>query len=120
MRRDPKNRLLHTNKPRGVKKVAQIEILSEREGATGWSFEAQILDGAGTLVPIDLSLAWSDYNLWSPGGGDSPNAVAEAVLAYMLSKLPATEIRRKFDASLARRLFADADEVIPSMIHHPM
>ncbi len=100
--------------------MAQIEILCEQEIAGGWTFQAQMLDAAGELFAIDLSLAWSDYNHWSPGGGDTPTAVAEAVLAFMLSKMPAAEIRRKFDASMARRLFDDADRVIPSLIHHPM
>ncbi len=120
IRRDPKNRLAQPYKPQGAQKVAQIEILSESEAQSGWVFEAQVLDASGDLHAIRLSLDWSDYNLWSPDGGDTPSRVAEAVLAFLISKLPATEIRSRLDASMTRRLFDDADRAIPSLIQRPI
>ncbi len=99
--------------------MAQIEILSEREAGSGWVFEAKVLKESGAPQTIRISLAWSDYNLWSPDGGDTPARVAEAVLAFLISKLPATEIRTRLDASVTRRLFDDADQAIPSLIQRP-
>jgi len=100
--------------------VAQIEILSERDAGSGWVFEAQILEASGDLRTVRVSLAWSDYNLWSPDGGDAPARVAEAVLAFLISKLPPAEIHTRLDASMTRRLFDDADNAIPTFIQRTL
>jgi hypothetical protein len=96
--------------------VAQVEILSESEMQGGWTFTAQVLADDGSLTSHRLTLSWADYNLWSADGGDQPVKVAEAVLAFLLSRMAALDVPAKFDASLARRRFADADECIPRMI----
>lgn len=96
--------------------MAQIEILSEEVRASGWAFRARVLDETGAMHPVRLTLAWADYNLWSPGGGDRPAAVAEAVLRFLAGRRPAHRLARSFDASIARRLFPDADREIPALI----
>ncbi len=96
--------------------MAQIEIIEEQEIASGWQFQAQILNERGQLLRLQLTLAWADYNLWSPAGADEPARVAEAVIRFLLSRSDESEIRTSFDASLARRLHCDADTVIPSLI----
>jgi hypothetical protein len=96
--------------------VAQVEILSEREGRNGWEFEAQALDHDGTLRRHRLTLSWADYNLWSADGGDEPVRVAEAVLLFMARRSSAASLPEKFDASLARRKFPGADQEIPGLI----
>jgi len=97
--------------------VAQIEIIDEQEITAGWQFQAQILDDQGQLHLIQLTLAWADYNLWSPAGVDEPACVAEAVVRFMLSRSDASEIKTSLDASLVRRLHHDADAIIPSLIY---
>ena len=99
--------------------MAQVEIIAESETAGGWDFTAQILHKDGRLTQHRVRLAWADYNLWSRDGSDAPAAVAEAVLAFLMSKTlgdERDELPAKFDASLVRRRFADADETIPHLI----
>lgn len=101
--------------------MAQIEILSEQggeasRGAGGWVFAAQAIDDAGALHRFTLRLSWADYNLWSPDGSDSPERIAEAVLAFLISRKDIRQLPASFDASIARRWFADADEAIPALI----
>jgi len=96
--------------------LAQVEIITEQSSDTGWQFEAQLLDDAGSLHRRTVRLSWADYNLWSRDGADPPEHVAEAVLRFLLDRMPAGEMRERFDAAIARRLFDDADEVIPALI----
>ncbi len=97
--------------------MAQIEIVSEHEGSVGWVFDAQVLDDEGSLRRHEIRLSWADYNLWSGAGADEPAEVADAVLRFMLSQTSAGELRASFDASIVRRLYAQADQAIPSFIH---
>jgi hypothetical protein len=96
--------------------VAQVEIISEREGAGGWAFDVNVLDDRGVLSTHELRLSWADYNLWSPDGTDEPSNVAEAVVQFLLIRSTAHDLAPKFDASTCRRQFADADSEIPRMI----
>ena len=96
--------------------MSQIEIVKEQETQAGWSFEAQILDDAGSLHRHTLTISWADYNLWSRDGADRPVDVAEAVIRFLLQRMPAGELRRRIDAAIARRLYDDADDVIPTLI----
>lgn len=96
--------------------MAQVEILSEQERDGGWTFNVQALDEAGSLHRFDLRLSWADYNLWSPDGADPPDRIAEAVMSFLLARQPAGELRPSFDASIARRMHADADAAIPQLI----
>lgn len=96
--------------------VAQVEIVGEREGPAGWTFVAQVLDDDGRLRRHDVTLSWADYNLWSASGADEPAAVAAAVVEFLLSRCDPDELRGSFDASIARRLHGDADDVLPGFI----
>jgi hypothetical protein len=96
--------------------MTQVEILSEEEESGGWTFVAQLLDDEGMLHQREIRLAWVDYNLWSKGGADAPARVASAVLEFLLTRLPPEDIRKSMDASIARRLYDDADMTIPTMI----
>lgn len=97
--------------------VPQLEIIAEREAAKRWEFDVQILDDAGGLHRVMMTLTWADYNLWSADGADEPGKVAEAALSFLLSRTAPAELPAKFDASLARRRFPDdADAVIPRLI----
>lgn len=96
--------------------MAQVEILSETERDGGWTFAVQVLDESGRLHPMQITLSWADYNLWSADGSDAPASVMDAVFAFLLQRLHAHELPVKFDASWARRKFADADALIPPLI----
>ena len=96
--------------------MTQIEIVSEEEGQRGWTFRAQVIDQHGALTRYDVTLSWADYNLWSASGTDEPSSVASAVVRFMLARLQPDELAASFDASVARRMFGDADEAIPGLI----
>lgn len=96
--------------------VAQIEILSEVESPGCWRFEVQVLDNSGELRRHAVTLAWADYNRWSQDGADEPSRVVDAAINFMLARADAIELPAKFDASLARRRYADADRIIPTLI----
>lgn len=97
--------------------MSQFEIIHEEEiPEGGWQFHAQLMDDAGALQSCRVRLSWADYNHWSAGGSDAPASVAEAVLAFLLTIRTAGELPSSFDASIARRLSARADELIPQMI----
>ncbi len=97
--------------------MESIEILSEHEVPNGWAFDAEWIGPRdGRRHRRTLRLAWADYNHWSVDGTDPPQRVAEAVLRFLLSRLEAESLLERFDASVARRRFADADEEIPKLI----
>ena len=101
----------------GSPTVADFEIRSERENSSGWLFEVRVIgDEGGGLRRVILQLAWADYNLWSVDGADRPAAVAEAALCYLISKVGADALPDRFDASILRRKFPDADREIPKLI----
>jgi hypothetical protein len=91
-------------------------MIAETEGRGGWTFEAQILDDAGALRRHRLTLSWADYNLWSTDGADEPAKVAEAAMMFLLARAAAADVPERFDASLLRRRFPEADQCIPGLI----
>ena len=96
--------------------MAQVEVISEHEFAGGWAFDVQVLDDVGALSKHRVTLAWADYNLWSPDGADEPARVVEAAMQFVTSRTPAHDLADRLDASIARRRFAEADSEIPRMI----
>lgn len=90
----------------------RFETLHEAEQAGGWKFLVESTQGEEQAEHA-IMLSWSDYNHWSPSGADRPCDVACAVLRFLAGR---DELRLACDASIARRLFADADEVIPTLI----
>lgn len=95
---------------------ANIDISNEREGPTGWSFDVHVIPADGPAQRCTLKLSFADYNHWSMSGTDAPASVARAVVAFMLENLRDEALPVTFDAALARRRFAQADEVIPTLI----
>lgn len=97
--------------------MAPFQIITERENDTGWSYLVQTASGNSPKPrQFTMQLSWADYNHWSSTGSDPPQRVAEAVLRFVLSHLDPTELPDQFDASLARRRFPDADQLIPTLI----
>lgn len=115
--------------------MANVEILAESEAHGAWIFETQVIDELGELHRHTLTLDWPDYNLWSADGSDEPARVAEAVLWFLYQRRTRDEssknkypdpnadasssedpMRPALNAAIARRLFHDADQVIPTLI----
>ena len=97
--------------------MAIFEIISENEETGGWLYEFQsVTESSGKLHKHQMHLSWVDYNHWSATGSDIPQKVAEAVLGFLLTRLTINDLPDRFDASLARRRFKDADDAIPRMI----
>lgn len=96
--------------------MALVEILDEQEVKEGWSFTAQVLDGAGDVSRLKVRLSWADYNLWSPNGADPPADVVGAAIEFLLERVSLDELPASFDASIARRRCMDADDGIPVLI----
>ncbi len=96
--------------------TARISITNEREAGASWCFDVAIEPLAGAARQCTLKLSFADYNYWSASGTDAPSRVALAVIRFMLDRLEAAALPNAFDASLARRKFSDADEVIPTLI----
>ncbi len=97
--------------------MAQIEILSEREAPAGWLFTIEVLGEEGSLSRFDVNLSWVDYNLWSASGADAPSQVAAAVIRFLLLRSENRDLKPSFDASIARRMYPEADTQIPTLIH---
>ncbi len=97
--------------------MAPLQIITERENANGWSYQVQTAAGnAPEPRRFTMQLSWADYNHWSSAGSDPPQRVAEAVLRFLLDRLEPHDLPEQFDASLARRRFDDADQLIPRSI----
>jgi hypothetical protein len=100
--------------------VPDVQIESEQEGDSGWTFRLRLATGtAGQSVRRTVRLDWADYDLWSADGADPPHAVAAAVIEFLLSRLSPSELPASVDASVARRRFPDADQEIPKLIRRP-
>ena len=84
----------------------QVEVISELEQENGWKFSVTFGEQA-----CELSLSWSDYNFWSPGGTLPPANIADAVARVMLEHGP-SEIPIRLDASLLRRLIDGGDQLV--------
>ena len=81
-----------------------IEILAEREGPTGWTFDVQEIRADGSLAKTALTMSWQDYDFFCPDGAVPPEQVAR--------ELWADGIPARLDASQPRRKAADADRRI--------
>ena len=89
-----------------------IQIIHEHDAGNGWIFDATI----DQKVTVELSLAWVDYNLWSPDGSAPPASVAHAVLKFLLTQEPAQEWADRFDAARIRRRYPQSDAKIAQLI----
>jgi hypothetical protein len=93
-----------------------IDILSEREMPSGWVFEVGVIATDGALVRSEVRLSFADYNLWSPDGTAAPAAVAEAVVAVLLTKEAVRKLPTSFDAATLRRRYPEADEAVAARV----
>lgn len=94
--------------------MSRIEIGREVEGKNNWTYQVQVFD-AGRAFAFQVTLGWSDYDLWSHGRVP-PERVVRAALEFLLEKEPAAEILPKFDCSVIRRYFPEVDRQLPGRI----
>ncbi len=96
--------------------TVQVNILSEEEIGRGWTFLAEVQLADAPARRHELHLAWADYNRWSPGGTDRPEAVAAGVLRYLYEWNLPERLPMRLDASTVCRADPDADREIPKRI----
>lgn len=91
-----------------------VEIITETEGANQWTYAVRVFHD-GRTRDHTVTLNWSDYDLWSHGRS-APEKVVQAVFAYFSRHGPDMDIPAKFDCSLIRRQFPNADAELPKLI----
>ena len=94
--------------------MAKIGIGTETEGENQWQYEVQVTDAAASY-DYQVTLSWSDYDLWSRGRV-APQKVVKAAFEFLLSKEPASSILSTFDCSIIRRYFPEVDSELPTML----
>lgn len=94
--------------------MAEVEINQETEGESQWSYQVRVFEN-GRTHEYDVTLGFSDYDLWSRGRV-APSRVVEAAFNFLLSREPATSILSRFDCSVIRRYFPEVDEELPRQL----
>ena len=91
-----------------------ITIGIETEGENNWHYQVQV-DDSGKTHDYQVTLSWSDYDLWCKGRV-APEKVVHAAFEFLLQREPATMILSSFDCSVIRRYFPEVDREISKMI----
>ena len=94
--------------------MATITIGTETEGDNNWQYEVQV-DEDGQQHDYQVTLSWSDYDLWCKGRV-APQKVVRAAFEFLLERESASMILSRFDCSVIRRYFSDVDSLLPQMI----
>ncbi|MCC7145584.1 MAG: hypothetical protein IT443_03990 [Phycisphaeraceae bacterium] len=94
--------------------MARIEIGREIEEDRRWRYEVAVHEGAARH-DVQITLSWSDYDLWSHGRVP-PHRVVWTVVKFLLDRQPAGEMHKKFDCAAVRRLYPELDTVLPGLI----
>ena len=94
--------------------MASIEIGTETEEKNHWRYEVQVKE-KGQRHSYDVTLSWSDYDLWSHGRV-APEKVVHAAFKFLLQREPADDILSKFDCSLIRRYFPEVDTELQGLM----
>lgn len=94
--------------------MPDIEVSHEREENNRWSYQVKVFD-AGRVYEYEVTLNWSDYDLWSRGR-IAPSSVVETAFRFLLEREPASMIMSRFDCSVIRRYFPEVDKKLPGML----
>lgn len=94
--------------------MADIEIGEETEGANHWAYPVRVFHD-GKTHDYQVTLGFSDYDLWSRGRV-SPSRVVQAAFEFLLEREGPGAILSKFDCSVIRRYFPDVDQRLPKLI----
>lgn len=94
--------------------MADISVKTESDSGRGWTFQVEI-DDDGRPHAYEVTLNWSDYDLWSRGQV-APERVIQAAMQFLLEREPATAILPRFDCAIIRRYFPEVDKTLPGML----
>ena len=94
--------------------MPQIEIGTETEGDNHWSYDVTVRDGSQAYT-YQVTLSWSDYDLWSHGRV-APERVVRAAFEFLLKNEPPSSILSRFDCAVIRRYFPEVDSELPGML----
>ena len=94
--------------------MAKITVETEKESDRGWTFCVEVND-AGQSHHYNVTLSWSDYDLWSHGRVP-PEKVVRAAFEFLLKNEPATSILSSFDCAVIRRYFPEVDQELPKLL----
>ena len=94
--------------------MVDIHIKTETDAERGWTFGVELADN-GTRYSYEVSLSWSDYDLWSHGQF-APERVVKAAFRFLLEREPASAILPRFDCAVIRRYFPDVDRELPKLV----
>jgi hypothetical protein len=92
----------------------QIDVKTETESNRGWTFDVEVRQD-GDRHRFDVTLNWSDYDLWSHGRV-APQRVIVATMEFLLRNEPPQAILKKFDCAVIRRYFPQVDRELPAML----
>jgi len=94
--------------------MTEIDVQTEEEADRRWRYQVALRDGEATRR-YEVTLGWSDYDLWSHGRVP-PQRVVEATFEFLLEREPAAEILPQFDCALVRRYFPEVDRELPGRL----
>jgi hypothetical protein len=94
--------------------MRKIDIATETEGANHWRYLVHVRE-EGSRHDYEVTLGWSDYDLWCHGRV-APEKVVRAAFEFLLERERASEILRRFDCSVIRRYFPEVDSDLSQLI----
>lgn len=95
--------------------MANVQVQREVEEGRGWCYAVRLCRDDGSVSEHTVRLAWVDHDHWS-GGRVSPSRTIEALLRYVVERVPAQEWPAAFDAARARRWVPELDRELPRAI----
>jgi len=90
------------------------DVANEVEGANHWRYLVHVHE-EGARQDYEVTLGWSDYDLWCHGRV-APEKVVRAAFEFLLERERAGEILKRFDCSVIRRYFPEVDRELPRLI----
>lgn len=94
--------------------MAEIDVRTEQEDQQQWSYQVGVKTEDASRT-FQVTLGFSDYDLWSRGKV-SPSRVVEEAFRFLLEREPLSAILPRFDCSVIRRYFPEADEELPKRL----
>jgi hypothetical protein len=97
-----------------VRGMVDVNVKTEEDSPRGWRFEVELSEN-GTRKSYDVTLSWSDYDLWSHGQF-APERVVKAAFKFLLEREPMDAILAKFDCAVIRRYFPEVDRELAKLL----
>ena len=94
--------------------MAEIDIVTETEGQNQWTYLVRVFND-GQTHQYEVTLNWSDYDLWCHGRV-APEKVVYGAFEFLLKREEPASILKKFDCSVIRRYFPEVDGELSKMV----